>query len=373
MRVALVHDWLTGMRGGESVLESVLDLFPGAEIFTLVYVPGSVSPWIEARPIHVPAIGRLRIAGRYYHYGLPLMPALVERLDLRGFDLVISISHCIAKGVRPPPGVPHLCYCNTPMRYVWDQYDAYFGPGRAPVPVRAAMALAAPWLRAWDRNSSRRVTGFVANSRHVQDRIRRFYDRDAEVVHPPVDVGRFHPADEREDFYVCLGALVPYKRVDLAVDAFNRLGRRLLVVGDGGERKRLQARAGPTIEFTGRISDERVTELLGRARGLVHAGVEDFGITLVEAQASGAPVVAYAEGGALETVVTERETPNETCHTGVLFERQTPESLAEAILRLESRSFAPDALLASADRFSTERFLEGMRRSVDRVLEKAPA
>lgn len=392
MRVALVHDWLTGMRGGEHVLDGLLDLFPDAEIFTLVHVPGSVSARIEARPIHVPALGRLGVVGRYYRYGLPLMPALVERFDLRGFDLVLSSSHCVAKGVRPPPGVPHLCYCHTPMRYVWDQYDAYFGPGRASAPVRAAMRVAAPRLRAWDRDSSDRVTRFVANSAHVRDRIRSYYGRDADVVHPPVDIDRFRHAANHDDFYVCLGALVPYKRVDLVIDAFNRLGRPLLVVGEGGERERLEAMAAPNVTFTGRVSDDRVTDLLARSRAAVHAGVEDFGIVLVEAQAAGTPVLAYAAGGALETVVTDRipgpDDPGDPggngarptmagsggngAPTGVLFDRQTPESLAEGVLRLESLDFAPDTLAANARRFSRERFLAGMRRAVDRVLEDPP-
>jgi glycosyltransferase involved in cell wall biosynthesis len=368
MRVALVHDWLTGMRGGERVLEGLLELFPDAEIFTLVHAPGTVSARIEARPIHVPPGGRLRLATRHYRYALPLLPALVERFDLRAFDLVISSSHCVAKGVRPPAGTPHLCYCHTPMRYVWDQYDAYFGRGRATVPVRAAMGALAPRLRDWDRTSAVRVTSFVANSRHVRERIRRCYEREAAVVHPPVEVERFRPAGQREDFYVCLGALVPYKRVDLVVDAFNRLGRRLLVVGEGGERARLQARAGATIEFTGRVSDARVSDLLGRARGVVHAGVEDFGITLVEAQAAGAPVVAFAAGGASETVVDERVARNGRAATGVLFQAQTAAAVAEAVLRLEARPVTEAALLANARRFTRSRFLGGMRQAVDRLL-----
>jgi len=369
MRVAVVHDWLTGMRGGERVLDALLVLFPGAELFTLVHVPGSVSPRIEDRPIHVPVLGRTRLAARYYRYGLPLLPALVEGFDLNGFDLVISSSHCVAKGARPPPGVPHLCYCHTPMRYVWDQFDAYFGAGRAPRPVRVAMRLVSPRLRRWDRDTAGRVTAFVANSRHVQDRIRRYYDRDAEVVNPPVDVGRFRPSDRRGDFYIHLGALVPYKRTDLVVEAFNRLGHRLLVVGEGGERARLEARAGTNILFTGRVPDEEVADLLGRARAMVHAGVEDFGIAFVEAQAAGTPVVALAAGGALETVVASQSRGDGIRPTGVLFHGQTPEAVAEAVVEFEARTFEPEALQANARRFSPDFFFEGMRRAVARVLQ----
>lgn len=370
MRVALVHDWLTGMRGGERVLEGLLSLWPDAEIFTLVHVAGSVSAAIEARPIHVSALGRLPGAGKGYRYALPIMPTLIERFDLRGFDLVVSSSHCVAKGVRPPDGVPHLSYCHTPMRYVWDQYDAYFGPGRASAPVRAAMRLLAPRLRAWDRRASERVTAFVANSRHVRGRIRRFYDRDAEIVHPPVDVNRFEPVPRHDDFYIYLGALVPYKRVDLIIEAFNRLGRRLLVVGEGGERRRLERLAGPTVQLLGRLPDERVVELLPRARGLVHAGVEDFGITLVEAQAAGTPVVAFGEGGALETVVDDGA-GGHGAGTGVLFEPQTPEALVEAVLELERRTFDPATLRSNALRFEPDRFLDGMRQAAARALEAA--
>ncbi len=370
MRVAIVHDWLTGMRGGERVLDALLVLFPEAELFTLVHVPGSVSPRIEDRPIHVPALGRTRLAARFYRHGLPLLPALVEGFDLSGFDLVISSSHCVAKGARPPPGVPHLCYCHTPMRYVWDQFDSYFGVGRAAAPVRAAMRLVAPRLRRWDRKSAGAVTAFVANSFHVRDRIRRYYDREAEVVYPPVNLEGFRPGDQREDFYIHLGALVPYKRADLVVEAFNRIGRRLVIVGEGQERTHLEARASPNIHFTGRISDSEVADLLGRARAIVHAGVEDFGIAFVEAQAAGAPVVALAAGGALETVRTSRTAGDGVLPTGVLFDRQTPEAVAGAVLELEGSSFEPEALQANARRFSPDSFFEGIRTAVAQVLHE---
>ncbi len=361
-RVALVHDWLTGMRGGERVLEALIGFLPGAEIFTLVHHRGSVSEAIEARPIRVSFLDAIPIARHRYRWTLPLMPAAVERFDLSGFDLVVSSSHCVAKGVRPPPGVPHLCYCHTPMRYVWDQYDAYFGPGRASLPVRAAMGMVAPRLRRWDRATAARVTAFVANSHHVRERIRRLYDRDAAVVHPPVALERFSPGDRREDFYLCLGALVPYKRVDLVVNAATRLGRALVVAGDGPEASALRRRAGPTVRFVGRVTDEEVARLLGRCRALVHAGVEDFGITLVEAQAAGAPVVARGAGGALETVIPPG---GDAPPTGVLFDAPTVDGVADALLRFEATTFDPLRLRAHAEGFGADRFREGMRRALD--------
>lgn len=366
MRVAIVHDWLTGMRGGERVLESLLELFPDAEIFTLIHRHGTVSARIEARPIHVSRLGRLPGMGRRYRFALPLMPRAVEGFDLGGFDLVLSSSHCVAKGARAAPGARHLCYCHTPMRYVWDRYDDYFGAGRASLPVRAAMAMAAPRLRAWDRRTASRPDAFVANSAYVRERIRRYYGREAAVVHPPVDVDRFRPAPERDDVYVVLGALVPYKRVDLVVAAFGRLRRRLLVAGEGPELGRLRRLAGPDVTFLGRLSDAEVASLLGRCRALVHAGVEDFGISLVEAQAAGAPVIALGEGGALEIVRDpEREPAAEP--TGVLFAEQTVESLVAAVRRLDDQRHDADALRANAARFSRAEFLAGMRARLEEL------
>jgi len=360
-RVAIVHDWLTGMRGGERVLERLIGIFPGAEIFTLVYRPGAVSPLIEARPIHVSGLGRAPGLSRRYRFALPLMPLAVERFDLRHYDLVISSSHCVAKAARAAKGAPHLCYCHTPMRYVWDRYDDYFGPGRAPAPVRAAMAVLAPRLRDWDRRTADRPTAYVANSATVRDRIRRYYGRDAAVVHPPVDIARFRPAARRDDVYLVLGALVPYKRVDLVIEAFNRLRRPLVVVGDGPERRRLEARAGRNIMFAGHASDAEVERLLGRCRALVHAGVEDFGIGMAEAQASGAPVIAHAGGGALE-IVRDVDRNGGCPPTGVLFEAQTVDALVDAVHRLDRQRFDPAALRANAERFAPERFTAGIRQ-----------
>lgn len=368
MRVALVHDWLTGMRGGERVLEALLDLFPEADIFTLVHVPGSVSERIESRPIRASPFNSVPLSARFYRHALPLLPSLIERFDLSGYDLIVSSSHCVAKGAIAPRGVPHVCYCHTPMRYIWDQFDAYFGPGRSSVPVRLAMRAAAPRLRAWDRESARRVTAFVANSSYVRSRIRTCWSRDATVVHPPVAVDRFRPAAQRDDFYLVLGALVPYKRVDLTIDAFTRLGRKLVIVGDGPERDRLRARAGPGIEFRGRLTDEEVADCLGRCRALVHAGVEDFGISLVEAAAAGAPVIAFAEGGAAEIVI---DGPDDAGSTGVLFRRQTPDVLARAIESFEGRRFDRTRLVERAAEFAVGSFLDGMRRVIEPLFAMA--
>ena len=384
IRVALVHDWLTGMRGGERVLEALLDLFPRAEIFTLIHRPETVSSQIEARTIHTSFVDDLPFAHGPYRYFLPLFPRAVESFDLEGFDMVISSSHCVAKGARPPSGVPHLCYCHTPMRYVWDQYQTYFGPGRASPPVRAAIAAIAPWLRRWDVATADRVDRFIANSTCVGDRIRRHYGRTSVVVYPPVDVKRFRSERIQEDFYLVLGALVPYKRVDLAVEACDRLGRRLVIAGGGSELPRLAKVAGPRTSFLGRVTDAEVADLLSRCRALLLPGEEDFGITAVEAQAAGAPVIAYGKGGALETVIGveyDGEAPcrsggdaihNELRPTGVFFHEPSPEGLMDAIERFESQDFSLGALQASAARFGSERFKREMRSQVYEVLGRGP-
>lgn len=363
MRVALVHDWLTGTRGGERVLEALVGLFPDGEIFTLVHVPGSVPPAIEARPIQTSFLQRLPGAGRWYRYGLPLFPRAVESLDLSGFDLVVSSSHAVAKGARPSAGRPHLCYCHTPMRYVWDAYSDYFGPGRAPAWVRLAAPHVARRLRRWDLTTADRVDRFVANSEHVRRRIQRCYGREAAVVHPPVDLDRFRPGPRREDFYLVVSALVPYKRIDLAVRAFNRLERRLVVVGTGPGFSGLRRLAGRTVEVTGRLPDEEVARLMGRCRAFIMPQEEDFGITSVEAQAAGAPVIAYGRGGALETVVATGPRP-----TGAFFEPQTVRALAEAVERFEGLAFRAEDLEANARRFGKEAFRAGIRSQVNALL-----
>jgi glycosyltransferase involved in cell wall biosynthesis len=357
-RVALVHDWLTGMRGGERCLEVFCELFPEAPLHTLLHVPGSVSAAIERRRIVTSFLGRLPGAARHYRAYLPLFPAAMSRLRPEPCDLVLSSSHAVAKAVRAPEGALHVAYCFTPMRYVWDRYPDYFGAGRSPL-VRAVMPPVAAALRRWDRRTAARPHRIVAISRYVAGRIRRAWGCEADVIHPPVDVSRFRVEEGDDGYYLVVSALAPYKRVDLAVAAARRLGRRLVVVGSGPEARRLAALGGPGIEFLGHQDDAAVADLYARCRALLFPQAEDFGITPLEAMASGRPVIAFAEGGALETVVPPGG-PDPP--TGLLFERQTVDDLAGAMRRLEDGRdrFEPKALRARAEAFDRPVFRERM-------------
>jgi len=357
LRVALVHDWLTGMRGGERCLEVFCELFPDADLYTLLHVPGSVSPVIERRRIVTSFLQRLPNAAERYRYYLPLFPAAMRGFDLSGYDLVLSSSHAVAKAARRPPGATHVCYCFTPMRYIWDLYDDYFG-ARAPRLARVAMPAIAAALRRWDRRTSRRVDRFVAISHFVADRIRRVWNRDANVIYPPVDVGRFTIAEDGPgDYYLVVSALVPYKRVDLAIAAATRMKRRLLVVGSGPEMRRLTAMAGPTVEFLGWRDDATVAELYARCRAALFPTLDDFGIVPLEAMAAGRPVVAYGVGGAIETVIG-LDAPGGAAPTGVFFPEQRVEALEAAMATLEANEhrFESKALRARAEGFDRPLF-----------------
>jgi glycosyltransferase involved in cell wall biosynthesis len=353
-RVALVHDWLTGMRGGEKVLESICRLLPSARLTTLVHVRGSVSTLIEQRPIRTSLIQRLPSpATRYRHY-LPLFPMAIELLDFDDVDLIVSTSHCAAKAVVPGAGSRHVCYCHTPMRYVWDQFDAYFGPARLGRLPSAVVRRGAAWLARWDRQTARRVDRFVANSGYVADRIARYYNRRASVVHAPVDTSFFTSSgDPPAGSFLVVSALVPYKRIDLAIHAASRIGAPLRIVGTGPDEARLRALAGPSVEFLGAVNDQTLRDAYRRAQALVLPGEEDFGIAPVESLACGRPVVALARGGACETV--------EDGVTGRLVTESSVEAFATAMDEVRHQTFDPALLRASAERFSTDRFETSFR------------
>ena len=347
-----MHDWLTGMRGGEKVLEVLLDLFPTAPIYTLFHIPGTVTPEIEARSIHTSFLQRAPgLRSRYRHY-LPLFPRAIESLRLPETDLVVSSSHCVAKGVIKPEGARHVCYCHTPVRYAWDQRDAYF---RDRGPVASLRSRLLDRLQRWDAATADRVDLYVANSRFVAERIRRFYGRDAEIVPPPVDVDFYTPdGREREDFCLYVSALAPYKRIDLAAEACRRLGRRLVVVGDGPERDRLAALAIPGLELPGRITAEELRELYRRAACFVQPGIEDFGISAAEALACGCPVVARGEGGVLDIV--------EHGEHGLLVPPAAGlDGLVEAIDKIRDMRFNSLNLRRRAERFAVGRCRSTLR------------
>jgi len=355
MRTALVHDWLTGMRGGERVLEALCGLYPDADLFTLVHRRGAVSPAIERHRITTSFIQRLPMGVRRYRQYLPLFPLAVERFDLAPYDLVISSSHCAAKAAIAPPRARHICYCHSPMRYAWDQFDAYFGPARTGVVAsRLVYRPVMSRLARWDAATASRVHRFVANSAHVAERIRRYYSRVATVVYPPVDTDFFYPSDAAPGPHVLIvSALVPYKRIDIAIDACARLGVPLRIVGDGPERAALERRAGPNVAFLGHVKDEAVRDEYRRALAVIMPGEEDFGIVPVEAQACGRPVVALARGGALETVVDNE--------TGVLFGDPDAASLAAALERMARITFDRARLRAHAEQFAQARHVSAMR------------
>lgn len=360
MKVAIVHYWLVGMRGGEKVLESLCEMYPDADIFTHVVDRSRLSDMLGRRNIFTSFISRLPLARRYYQKYLPLMPMALEHLDLRGYDLIISSESGPAKGIIPPPSATHVCYCHTPMRYIWNMYHDY----RADAGLLARLSM--PWLthylRAWDQGCASRVDCFVANSRTVAARIQKYYRRRSTVVYPPVEIEEFQPvsAAERGDFYLLVGQLISYKRPDLAIEAFNRLGKRLIVIGDGDMRKTLERAAGPNIEFLGSQPFNVLRDHYARCKALIFPGEEDFGIVPLEAMASGRPVIALGRGGALDTVIDR--------HTGIFFPDPTADSLIDAVSRFEETDFDPKVLCDHAAGFNKVRFQAELQLVIDQAL-----
>jgi glycosyltransferase involved in cell wall biosynthesis len=353
LRINLIHDWLTGLRGGEKCLDVLARAWPHARLNTLIHRLGKTTPAIDALNPQTPWLGKLPSVHRYYRYLLPILPSVADRSwNLRETDLVVSFSHCVAKGARAPRGVPHVSYCFTPMRYAWQMRGEYFASKGLLGGIRDHLL---DRVRAWDLASAERVTHIIAISNTIQQRIRDCYNRDSVVIYPPVDTDYYTPANPgeeppvREDFYLVVSALAPYKKVDHAIKACARLGRQLVVIGSGQDAARLGRIAGPSTRMLGWQSDAQIRDHLRRCKALLFPGEEDFGIVPLEAQACGAPVVALGRGGATETVVPS---------TGVLYPEPTENGLVEAILEFEKQQldFDPSAARVQALRFTTERY-----------------
>lgn len=360
MKVAIVHDWLIHMRGGEKVLEALTEVFPDATIYTLFSHRPRLSPSLRRMRIKNSLLHYLPGIRLYYRWLLPFLPFFIQTLRIRNADLVISSSHCVAKGVRIPKGAMHVCYCHTPMRYLWGFEEIYFETF-----PRWFLFLLRPvleWLRRWDVATSREADRFLCNSETVRDRIQQIYGREAEIVHPPVDTQFFkatpHAMRQKKDYYLIVSALTPYKRIDIAIQCFNHWDRKLLIAGTGPSRRKYEAQAKTrNIEFLGKVSDEKLVRLYTGAKALIFPQEEDFGIVPLEAQACGTPVIAYARGGALETV-----------KDGVFFTQQSPQAIRQAIEEFECREFDPNTLREQALKFDKEVFKNKMTETVKNVV-----
>ena len=368
MKVALVHDWLTGMRGGEKVLEVFCELFPDAHLYTLLHNRGSLSNTIEDMDIRTSFIQKLPLIKKRYRHLLPIFPTAIERFDLREYDLVLSSSHCVAKGVITGADTLHICYCFTPMRYIWDLYNLYFGKERAGMFTRLATSLVLNYLRKWDVASCNRVNKFVAISRYIAERIKKNYGRDSDLIYPPVDCSYFKPGFANDGFYLMVSPLAPNKRVDIAVEAFNSINLPLIVIGSGQEEKKLEKMAGKNIKLMGWQSDKIVREHYVNCKALIFPGVEDFGIVPLEAQACGKPVIAFGEGGALETIVPLDKNIGNSNATGLFFYEQTAESLANAVARFEDvqGQFNCQAIRRNAELFDRAIFKDRIKEYIDK-------
>lgn len=345
-KVAIIHDWLSGMRGGEKVLEVMLEVFPDADIYTLFLEGKNISEKILAHKIFVSPLNKYSFIRKRYKHFLPLFPSTIENFNLTGYDLVISSSHCVAKGIIPGPEALHVSYIHSPMRYIWDQYYSYFGNTKGI--KKSFIKRQVSKLKVWDVAASSRVDHFIANSNFVRKRIWKYYRREAAVIHPPVDTDFYQPADHpKRDYFLTVSALVPYKEIDRLIEAFNQVGDTLIVVGKGSEEKRLKKKAGKNITFKKNLTAEELRELYQHATAFVFAGIEDFGISFVEAQACGTPVLAYKKGGVLDIVSED---------TGLLFEQQTADHIMDAVNKIKKMDFKPSIIRKNSIKFSRESF-----------------
>jgi glycosyltransferase involved in cell wall biosynthesis len=371
MRVAIIHDWLITTRGGEKCLEAFCELFPSADVYTLIYAPDRVSSLVKSMNIRASRLNVIPRIERVYRYCLPLFPRLIESFDLRNYDLIVSSSHCVAKGIFPHRAL-HISYVHAPMRYVWDMHDAYFGSD-ASLLARIGMAVWRRYLQRWDVAASERVDYFLANSRNVAVKIQKLYGRQATVIHPPVDLEKFPIGGLQEAYYLIVSALVPYKRIDIAIRAFNEMRLPLKIVGEGPSRSGLERRAGSNVEFLGWVDDAVLAALYGSCQALIFPGEEDFGIVPLEAQACGRPVIAYEKGGVLETVIpVKASVENGGWPNGIFFSDQTPAGLISAVelyQKMQSR-FDPKKIREHAAQFSAQRFRNQIHEYVQARLDE---
>ncbi|MBI4924575.1 MAG: glycosyltransferase [Bdellovibrio sp.] len=365
MKVALVHDWLTGMRGGEYVLEAIAEIFPKADLYTLLCVPEKISPILATLKRHTSWLQKVPFAEKRYRSFLPLMPHMIETFKLNDYDLIISSSHCVAKGIIKNKNAIHIAYTHSTMRYMWDRFEDYFGKGQANLPVRLGAHIFRKRLQAWDKKTSSidRVDFFIANSQFIAGKIKEFYKRDAKVIYPFVNLDRFTLPRAPGKNYLIVSAFAPNKRIDLAIEAFNQLKLPLMIVGSGQDEKKLKSMAGPTIDFLGPVSNKIISELYAKCKAFIFPGIEDFGITVLEAMAAGAPVIAYNKGGATETI-TEK--------TGLFFEPQTAQALVDAVLKIEHNQaiFSETDCRSRAALFTKKRFQSELISTISGLVKR---
>lgn len=360
MKTALVHDWLNQIGGAEDVLETLVDLYPGAPIYTSLYWRDEMPAHWREWDIRTSFINRLPLAQRRQQLYFPFYPLAFEQFDFSGYDLVLSNKSGFCHGVITEPETLHICYCLTPTRYVW-RYQQYAEQENLNGLLRAVMPPFLTSLRQWDRLAADRVDHFIAISQTVRQRIAKIYRREADIIYPPVDTARFAPAGKIADYYLIVGRLVPYRRIDILIEAFNKLQRPLLIAGSGRDRQRLEALAGPTVQFLGRVPDAELPDLMARCRAFMWPGEEDFGISPIQAMAAGRPVIAYAAGGALETVIPGQ--------TGALFYEQSAQAIIEAVEQFDDTAIDPQKLNAFAAQFDTSAYKRRMARFVEEKLE----
>jgi len=362
MKVALIHDHLAQDGGAEKVLRVLADMFPDAPIYTLLYKQKYINKYYPGRDIHASIIQKLPGGIKHYQWYMPFMPMAVEFFDLRGFDVVISDASAFAKGVITNPDSLHICYCHTPTRYLWSDTHQYINELKYNKYFKKVISLVLNYIRIWDRMAADRVDKFIANSFTVKQRIKKYYRREAAVIYPPVELDKFYISPEQGDYFLIGGRLAPYKRVDLAIQAFNKLGKKLKVFGDGVDLPRLKKMAKSNIEFLGRVDDKTKAELYSKCQAFINPQVEDFGITVVEAMASGRPVIAYRKGGASETVIDQV--------TGEFFNKQSEAFLAEVVKNFNSKKYNKEKIRQQAEKFSKEKFRGEIKKFINEEYRK---